>query len=570
MDIENSLSKKYVESIIKDAIPNCSFDYYENPMERNIVFRAIVGEHTYPISFSRLAIEGFENSFDNKTSEQHIRQKNYIKYAIYCILGKEGIFRSDFRISKTILEEIEIWKSSTTTKSVSFAPSFTENILYGLNVLKDYLDKKYNKTQSDIFKKDIKEIENIINYAGEHNASLADPDATYNSLGFLKTGAFLKIIEIEKLKEKETSKRMKNQYDIKIYEIVSEMQKYFMDVKLPECASEYYADLDKSTNDIVDLSSRTQKPLIFISYATEEIELADFLKTIIQYWAKDKVNVFIAMRDIPAGADPLKTMMFDNLKLADAIIPICSETSKGSLWLWWETSSVWGRNKSVFPLFTNISAGAFGPPLNLVKQGKLYFNETEFNETLSILLNEFEIKVGSNALIGGNKTTFNKLKNKFSNVQSKIKVNLSYNKISEESNGNIHRYWLNYDITNNNTKSYNDIVAELIFPKDYLENQQLEYPHHLNNSKLDNMKDYILITFNYNGMPEDGKKVHSIGKLPGKTLRIFGERGIVPLKYKMTTPLWDKRQNYRVFWKVFIDGIISDEGNKSLDELQAF
>ncbi|MHB9155192.1 MAG: toll/interleukin-1 receptor domain-containing protein [Endomicrobiales bacterium] len=441
-------SIRYIENIIENAISNCSFDYYEDKEKESFVFRALIEEKTYSVRFSRLLIEGFENSFDDETTEQHIRGKSAIQYNIFCTLGKEGIFRPDFRISKKIFEEIGIWKSISENKDISLSPSFTENIIYGLNKLKDYLDHKHQSTRSNIFKGDVEKIERIIKHANKHNGSLDGSRVPYDSLGFLKAAALLKIIDIEQSKEKETSKRMQKEYDVQIYELVSEMHKHFMDVKLPDCASEYYADLDKPNSSVTALTSGKNPPLIFISYVTEEIELADFIKEVIQYSAKARAKVFIAKRDIPSGENPRKTMLLNNLKAADAIIPICSHLSKNSSWLWWETASAWGRDKRVYPLFTNISAKLFGEPLILECQGKDYFNDTELKETLTKIYSDLGITAGSDILTQEHRIELSALKTKFSKIHFRIKVDLSFEKISEESNGDIHRYWLNYDVTN--------------------------------------------------------------------------------------------------------------------------
>ncbi len=110
------------------------------------------------------------------------------------------------------------------------------------------------------------------------------------------------------------------------------------------------------------------RPLVFISYASDELDLADFLKSILLRVSDNKIEVFVAKRDLSSGADPLKTMLNEKLKNADAIIPICSYKSKETPWLWWESASVWAKTGKVHPLFANISANIFGGPLILVAQ----------------------------------------------------------------------------------------------------------------------------------------------------------------------------------------------------------
>ncbi|MHB8483880.1 MAG: TIR domain-containing protein [Nitrospiria bacterium] len=85
------------------------------------------------------------------------------------------------------------------------------------------------------------------------------------------------------------------------------------------------------------------------------------------------------------GDDPQKTMLERNLRNAEAIIALCSKDSKSSGWLWWETSSVWTRNKFVMPLFVDVSANEFGAPLAALVQGKSLFDIRELEEAIQKL-----------------------------------------------------------------------------------------------------------------------------------------------------------------------------------------
>jgi len=139
---------------------------------------------------------------------------------------------------------------------------------------------------------------------------------------------------------------------------------------------------NKKLEIVKKLFSMQEAPIIFISYATNELALADFVKTILVRYMDTKAEIFIASRDIPPGENPLKIMMETKLKKAQAIIPICSHLAKESSWVWWESASVWARNYKIYPLCTNISLGDFGPPLNLVAQGRKYFDKKELLETI--------------------------------------------------------------------------------------------------------------------------------------------------------------------------------------------
>ena len=57
------------------------------------------------------------------------------------------------------------------------------------------------------------------------------------------------------------------------------------------------------------------KPIIFISYDTEELALADFVKNVLDRWTENKLDVFIAKRGIRSGENPLEVMMEQKLIL---------------------------------------------------------------------------------------------------------------------------------------------------------------------------------------------------------------------------------------------------------------
>jgi hypothetical protein len=90
---------------------------------------------------------------------------------------------------------------------------------------------------------------------------------------------------------------------------------------------------------------------VFISYDTKEYDLALYIAKVLEARLVPGVEVFVAKRDIPPGAPPLKVMLEDQLLHAEALVALCSKQSKTSPWLWWESSSVWARGHLVVPLF---------------------------------------------------------------------------------------------------------------------------------------------------------------------------------------------------------------------------
>ncbi|HVA91433.1 MAG TPA: toll/interleukin-1 receptor domain-containing protein [Chloroflexota bacterium] len=116
-----------------------------------------------------------------------------------------------------------------------------------------------------------------------------------------------------------------------------------------------------------------KQPRIFISYDTRELELADYVRASLRRRLPEGATVFVAKRDIGPGDHPGKVMLEQQLLEADALVALCSSRSKTSHWLWWEAAAVWARGKPVFPLFINVGAEEFGPPLTLVCQGRPMF-----------------------------------------------------------------------------------------------------------------------------------------------------------------------------------------------------
>jgi len=215
------------------------------------------------------------------------------------------------------------------------------------------------------------------------------------------------------------------------------------------------------------------KPIVFISYDGEELALADFIRNILTKWTENKVEAFVARRDIPPGDNPLKVMMENKLKHAQAIIPICSIKSKSSSWVWWESAAVWAKDNKVYPLFTNISANDFGAPLTLVSQGKDYFVKEDFINTLMTVCRELEIELKSNSLSDEEFIEYEKLQKEYSKPETSTKILIDYKKL--EMTQDFHKYSFVFEIENRTKKKFDDVIVELYFPEDYI---LLRYPLH--------------------------------------------------------------------------------------------
>lgn len=308
-------------------------------------------------------------------------------------------------------------------------------------------------------------------------------------------------------------------------------------------------------------------PIIFISYDSEELALADFIRNVITRWTESKVEAFVAKRDIPTGDNPLKTMMENKLKHAEAIIPICSIKSKISPWLWWESAAVWAKDKKVYPLFTNISAGNFGAPLTLVSQGKDYFIKHEFIETLITACKDVGAEIKMSDFTDEELNEYEKLRSEYSKPETSAKIYVDYKKL--EMTQSLHKYSFIFEVENRSTQKFDDVIVELYFPEDYIESKEWNYPH-LKSSVPADKPGYLCLVFSFSGLPDTAKKQFMSCLLPGKKLKVFGEDGMTKLHYLMDHDRWDKRFRYEVQWKVYINGGAPQEGSIPLDSIQYF
>jgi hypothetical protein len=294
----------------------------------------------------------------------------------------------------------------------------------------------------------------------------------------------------------------------------------------------------------------SRKPLVFISYETTDLDLADFLKKILLRIADNKIEVFVAKRDISSGADPRKTMLEDKLKQADAIIPICSAQSRKSPWLWWESASVWVRKGGVFPLFTNIDPGSFGGPLILVAQGKEFFSKVEFLEAIASVCDYLSISTGSHSFTEDEEDIYTALARSYSKAPQDAHVKIGYGILEQRQD--FHQYSLKFEVQNKSDHSFNDVILDLVFPTKYLAKTKWDYSH----LKSAEEGEYTSLTFIFRNMPEKAIKEYQHFLLPGKILKIFDakEGGITNLIYEMDDRRYADKDKYKVTYRLYIDG----------------
>jgi len=164
------------------------------------------------------------------------------------------------------------------------------------------------------------------------------------------------------------------------------------------------------------------------------------------------------------------------------------------------------------------------------------------------------------------------LKPEVLDAESKIKAEVGYKKIKISSSR--HDYEFEFGVTNQNTKSIQDVVVELKFPAEYLEGQGCSEPHLRGETVRENNLKYVQFTFNYMGLRESLRQAqYNICLFPGKTLWIFGKKSpllITRLPYYVVHDNWDNRWKYRVEWIIYVDGEIVSEGNIPFNSLQMF
>lgn len=323
---------------------------------------------------------------------------------------------------------------------------------------------------------------------------------------------------------------------------------------------------DRYIGYVNEMFPKKKSPIVFISYARDELALADFVKKILTRFSENKLDVFVATRDIPPGDNPLRVMMEEKLKSAQAIIPICSQLAKVSSWVWWESAAVWGRGYKVYPLCTNSSLGDFGAPMSLVTQGKDFFVKDELESVLKQVCNQFSI-VCSKTLIDSEIEEYEKLKEEYSKKETSAKILVDYKKL--EMTQDFHKYSFVFEIENRTKKKFDDVIVELYFPEDYLEEKHWEYPH-LRSLVPEDKPGYICLVFSFSGLPEHAKSLYMNGLLPGKKLKVFGEDAITKLHYEMDHNRWDKRFRYEVQWKAYVNGGAPQEGSVPLNSIQYF
>jgi hypothetical protein len=149
------------------------------------------------------------------------------------------------------------------------------------------------------------------------------------------------------------------------------------------------ADNDETAERLMD-AVRQEFPLtaryVFVSYATADLPLAQYVAVTLETRLDPAVSVFVAKRDIPAGANPLKVMLEEELPRAEALLALFTKNSLRNPWVWWESSAVWARGRLAIPLFADVSPNEVDGPITLVCQGRYLFAKDEFEDALKAIV----------------------------------------------------------------------------------------------------------------------------------------------------------------------------------------
>jgi len=127
-----------------------------------------------------------------------------------------------------------------------------------------------------------------------------------------------------------------------------------------------------------------KKPLIFISYDTQDIEIVNAIDSVLKRIFSDRVRTFIAKRDIKAGDDAFKIMLHDNLSKSSIILAVCTKRSITSPWLWFESGAGFGSSLLI-PIWAGIKPQEFKEPMKIF-QGKSIEDKTEMEDLIKRLV----------------------------------------------------------------------------------------------------------------------------------------------------------------------------------------
>jgi hypothetical protein len=123
-------------------------------------------------------------------------------------------------------------------------------------------------------------------------------------------------------------------------------------------------------------------PLIFISYDTKDYELILDIDRLLKRIFSNRIDTFIAKRDIKPGDDAFRTMLHENLSESVVVLAICTKRSATSPWLWFEAGAGF-RGKGLIPVWVEVEPTTDIKAPMTIFQGK-HLNDKEHITELMI------------------------------------------------------------------------------------------------------------------------------------------------------------------------------------------
>lgn len=93
-----------------------------------------------------------------------------------------------------------------------------------------------------------------------------------------------------------------------------------------------------------------------------------------------------------------------------------------------------------------------------------------------------------------------------------------------EESAELHKYSFEFEVENNTSRKFKDVMDEIYFPVEYRERKEWTYPHAMSSASADK-PGYLCVALSYSYLSETAKRQFGSGLLPGKRLKIFSAAG---------------------------------------------
>src|SRR4030042_423678 len=175
----------------------------------------------------------------------------------------------------------------------------------------------------------------------------------------------------------------------------------------------------------VQKSNEKDRTLIFISYDNRDLPLVMLIDNILKRIFDNKIRTFIARRDIEAGEDALRKILYENLSKNSAVLAIYTKQSMYSPWLWFESGAGFGSGSVLIPILAGVTSEEVKYPMKIF-QGKQIIDKDEVKELISTLSKITGIKNIDDTFTG----------NEFENIK-KIIASLDISVIKKRAEDNL-------------------------------------------------------------------------------------------------------------------------------------